>query len=359
MKPNALQAAGADKNEEDMELSPRHRLILKALIDDFVAESRPVGSKTLSEKYDLGISPATVRNVFQDLEEAGLICSLHHSGGRVPTDKGYRLYVDNLLILYELTILEKQRIQEEYLKNQMKLDQILFATCRVLAHLSNSAGLVLSPGKNFDILKHVELIHVSGEEILMILVTRSGQVLNRNIFLNVNIAQESLYQISKFLNQFLKGMELDKIPDVIELLKSRDDAPTDFYKTADLIRVGFLPDQTETELHIDGFQNLVNSLQGREREKVEQILFLLEDKKLLKEFFSKYIHNDGVSTYIAEPDDEIFAGMSVIATNYRLGEKKIGSIGILGPNRMNYNKGLSLVEFTSKLLSEMITRMSK
>ncbi|HNI96129.1 MAG TPA: HrcA family transcriptional regulator, partial [Leptospiraceae bacterium] len=136
-------------------------------------------------------------------------------------------------------------------------------------------------------------------------------------------------------------------------------AGTDFYKTADLIRVGFLPDQTETELHIDGFQNLVNSLQGREREKVEQILFLLEDKKLLKEFFSKYIHNDGVSTYIAEPDDEIFAGMSVIATNYRLGEKKIGSIGILGPNRMNYNKGLSLVEFTSKLLSEMITRMSK
>lgn len=100
-----------------MEMTPRHRMILKVLIDDFVSDNKPVGSKTLSEKYDIGLSPATVRNVFRDLEEAGYINSRHHSGGRVPTERGYRIYVDNLISLYELSLKEKQRIQEEYLKN--------------------------------------------------------------------------------------------------------------------------------------------------------------------------------------------------------------------------------------------------
>ena len=343
-----------------MDLSPRHRLILKVLIDDFVAMNRPIGSKTLSEKYELGISPATVRNVFRDLEEAGLINSKHHSGGRVPTEMGYRIYVDNLVVLYELTLKEKQRIQEEYLKNQLRLEQILMATCRVLSLISSSAGVVIAPKKDFDSLKHIELIHVSGDEVLMIIVTRSGMVINRNLFLDGNIGQESLYQISKYLNSNLKGQELEDIYKLIEDLKTRKEGPEDFVRIADIIQKGFIIESgSDGDVYVDGLQNLVNNLRGDEAEKLEGILNLLGDKKALKEIFSKYENTDGVFTYIGERDSDIMSGMSIVATNYKLGEKRIGSMGILGPQRMNYNKALPLVEFTSKLVSEMITRISK
>lgn len=343
-----------------MELSPRHRLILKVLIDDFVSGNRPVGSKTLSEKYELGISPATIRNVFRDLEDAGLINSKHHSGGRVPTEMGYRIYVDNLVVLYELTLKEKQRIQEEYLKNQLRLDQILMATCRVLSLISSSAGVVISPKKNFDSLKHIELIHVSGDEVLMILVTRSGMVINRNLFLDGNIGQESLYQISKYLNANLKGQELEDIPTLLEDLKLKKDGPEDFIKIVTTLQGNLEFDSSsEGDIYVDGLQNLVNNLKGEEADKLESILSLLEDKRALRDIFSKYINTDGVLTYIGEKDSDIMSGMSIIATNYKLGEKRIGSMGILGVQRMNYNKALPLVEFTSKIVSEMITRISK
>jgi heat-inducible transcriptional repressor len=334
-------------------------MILKVLIDDFLIDNRPVGSKTLTEKYDLGLSPATIRNVFRDLEESGLINSRHHSGGRVPTDRGYRVYVDSLVILYELTIKEKQRIQEEYLKNQLKLDQILMATCRVMSIISSSASVVIAPEKNLDILKHVELIHVSGDEILMIIVTRSGMVINKNLFLEGNVSQESLYQISKYLNQNLMGRDLGEIYILIPELKLSKESPEDFRKIADTLQDGFQAESIEeAEVYIEGLKNLVDSFKDEDSERLDCIFRLLDDKRQIKEMFSRYIQYDGVTTYIAESNEEI-SGLSIVAANYRMGEKRIGSMGILGPQRMNYNRALPLVEFTSKLVSDMITRISK
>jgi len=214
--------------------------------------------------------------------------------------------------------------------------------------------------KSFDSLKHVELIHVSGDEVLMIIVTRSGMVVHRNLFLDGNISQESLYQISKYLNVNLKGQELEDIYGMIPELKSKKDGPEDFSRIADILQAGFDMDSgSEADIYVDGLQNLVNSLKGEDPERLEIMLSLLEDKKSLKDIFSKYINTDGVYTYIGERDSDIMSGMSIVATNYKLGEKRIGSMGILGPQRMNYNKALPLVEFTSKLVSEMITRISK
>jgi heat-inducible transcriptional repressor len=347
------------KGEKALDLSPRHRLILKALIEDFVLENKPVGSKTLSERYDLGVSPATIRNVFRDLEEAGLINSKHFSGGRVPTQMGYRIYVDNLVILYELTMKEKQRIQEEYLRNQLRLEQILTATCRVLSLLSCNAGIVVAPEKNFDTLKHVELIHVSGDEILMIIVTRSGSVIHKNLFVEGNIAQESLYQISKYLNQNLMGRDLEDLAGLFEELKTRKDGPEDFYRVADTVRTAFLMEsKNEAEIYVDGLQNLVNNFRDDHDVHLESFFSLLEDKDLLRDIFRRYTLSDGLITQIGSEEDERMQGMTIIATSYRMGEKRIGSMGILGPQRMNYNKALPLVEFTSKLVSEMITRIS-
>lgn len=343
-----------------MELTPRHRLILKALIDDFVFENKPVGSKSLCEKHDFRLSPATIRNVFHDLEEMGYIHSKHHSGGRIPTETGYRFYVGSLITLYELSVREKQRIQEEYLKNQFKLDQILEATCRILSLLSSNAGVVLAPGNTFDSLKHLELIHVTGDEILMIIVTRAGTVMHKNLFLEENMSQESLYKISKFLNDNLKGFDLDEIYKIFQSLKFKNDAPEEFRKVSDILQTAFEIDKNETsEIYIDGLQNLFSNFKDDESERMQSLLQLVDDKKQLKEFFSKYVHTDGVTTFIAEKDDEQMGGFSIVATNYRMGEKRIGSMGIIGHQRMNYTKTLPLVEFTSKLVSEMITKISK
>jgi heat-inducible transcriptional repressor len=293
------------------------------------------------------------------LEEAGLINSKHFSGGRVPTQLGYRVYVDNLIILYELTMREKQRIQEEYLRNQLRMEQILTVTCRVLSLLSSNAGVVVAPEKSFDTLKHIELIHVSGDEILMIIVTRSGAVIHKNIFVDGNIAQESLYQISKYLNQNLMGRDLEDIAGLFEELKLRKDGPEDFLRIADMIKAAFLiGSKNEVEIYVDGLQNLVNNFRDDQDVHLESFFSLLEDKNLLRDIFRKYTLSDGVITQIGSEEDERMQGMTIIATSYRMGEKRIGSMGILGPQRMNYNKALPLVEFTSKLVSEMITRIS-
>jgi heat-inducible transcriptional repressor len=335
-------------------------MILKYLIEDFVTENRPVGSKTLCDKYELGVSPATIRNAFQELERGGFIASIHTSGGRVPTERGYRVYVDNLITLYELSLKEKQRIQEEYLKNELKLDQILTATCKILTMLSSSAGVVLAPKKNYDTLKHIELIHVNGSEVLMILVTRSGVVLNNKLFLEEHVSQESLSRVSRFLLNHLKGYELEEIYSSFPALLEKSDAPEDFHKVANSLQSAFLSDSSEqTELYIDGIQNLFSNFKDESTEILDSVFSLLDDKKLLKEFFKQYTYSDGVTTYIAEEGNDQLRGVSIIASSYRMGEKRIGSLGVIGPQRMNYTKTLPLVDFISKILSEMVTKISK
>lgn len=343
-----------------MELSPRHRSILKSLIDEFVLDNRPVGSKTLSERYDLGLSPASIRNVLKDLEEWGYLLSRHTSGGRVPTERGYRFYVDSLVGLYELTLKEKQRIQEEYLKMQFKLDQILIATSRVLSSLTSNAGVVLGPERSLDTLKHLELIHVNGGEVLVILVMRSGTVIHRNIFLDQHMGQESLYNVSRFLNENITGYDLQEIQEtIIPNLMIRRGSPEDFETIAPALSYALQTDNTgDDNIYIDGIKNMVENFR-EEDERLQNVLTLLEEKKFLKQFFSDYINQDGIYTIIGKDGDDQLGGVTIIATNYRMGEKRIGSMGIIGPQRMNYHRTLPLMEFTSKLVSEMLTKISR
>lgn len=344
----------------NLELSVRHRAILKSLVDEFVLDNKPVGSKTLSERYDIGLSPASIRTVLKELEDWGYLLSRHTSGGRVPTERGYRFYVDSLVSLYELTIKEKQRIQEEYLKMQFKLDQILIATSRVLSNLSCNAGVVLGPEKSLDTLKHVELIHVNGGEVLVILVMRSGTVIHRNIFLDSHIGQESLYNVSRFLNESISGHDLKEIQDrIMPSLSMRRDGPDDFYHLAGVLSMALQVDNsTDDNIYIDGLKNLVENFKDDD-DYLQNVLTLLEEKNFLKNFFSEYVKQDGVYTIIGKDGDDQLNGVTIIATNYRMGERRIGSMGIIGPQRMNYNKTLPLLEFTSKLVSDMLTKISR
>lgn len=343
-----------------MELTPRHRAILKALVEEFVSDNKPVGSKTLADKYEIGLSPATIRTSLSELEEMGFVVARHTSGGRVPTERGYRFYVDSLVTLFELTVREKQRIQEEYLRMQFRLDQVLIATSKVLASLSQSAGVVLGPEGSLDTLKHLELIHVNGGEVLMILVMRSGTVLNRNIFFDVHISQETLYQISRYLNDNIKGFDVYEIQNnLIPQLMMKKDGPEGFGIMAPTIARAMNADSPVVDnLYIDGLKNLYDNFKD-EKESLENVLHLFDEKQFLKNFFSEYVPMDGVYTIIGRDGDEKLGGVTIITTNYRMGEKRIGSMGIIGPQRMNYNKALPLIEFTSKLVSEMITKLSR
>lgn len=343
-----------------MDLSLRNRLILKALVEEFVSDNRPVGSKTLSEKHSIGLSPATIRASLSDLEELGYIAARHTSGGRVPTERGYRFYVDSLVTIYELTIKEKQRIQEEYLRMQFRLDEILKATSKVLASLSQTASIVLGPEKSLDTLKHLELIHVTGGEILLILVMRSGKVINKNFFIDNHISQEHLYQVSRYLNDNLKGYDIYEILDsILPKLALRTDGPEEFRNLVGALSGAIASNSIdEDSLYVDGLKNLIESF-GPEKERLEGLLQMFDEKRFLKDFFAEYVGLDGIYTIIGKDGDSKLGGVTIIATSYRMGEKKIGSMGIIGPQRMNYNKALPLIEFTSKLVSEMITKISR
>lgn len=348
------------KRETQMELSPRHELILKTLIEEFLSEKKPVGSKYLCEKYDIGLSPATIRNVFRDLEDSGYIISPHHSSGRIPTEKGYQFYVDRLITLYDLSLNDKQEIQEEFLKNDFKLDKILNATCKILSKLSHTASVVLPPLKDLELIKHIELIHIGGDEVLLIVITRSGVIINRRLFLDDHIPKESLYQISKFLNHHLVGFELEVVKnDVMLNLKDDREGPEDYLRVADVLNATISNEGIDQDVYIDGLQNLYSYYKNSDMDKLEPILSLLDDKKSLRDIFTQYIQYDGVSTFIGEIEGECMSGVSLIISNYKNGDKSIGAMGVIGPQRLNYPKALSVVDFTSKLVSEMITKMSR
>ena len=194
----------------------------------------------------------------------------------------------------------------------------------------------------------------------MSVVMRSGSVINKNLFINNHLSQESLHNISRFMNDTMQGYDLKEILErIVPELKKHPSRPEEFNMVVDFINVALLADRNDEDgIYIDGFKNLHTSFRDDESQ-LGYVLSMLEEKKFIKDFFSQYISHDGVYTIIGRDGDKQMKGISIILSNYRMGEKRIGCLGIIGPQNMNYGRVLPLVRFTSNLVSEMITKISK
>ncbi len=333
---------------------------MRALVYEFITTGKAVGSRSFVQKYSFSISPATMRNIMSDLETMNFLMQPHTSAGRIPTDKGYRYYVDSLLDTYEFVVNEKIKVREELMARELQLDKMFSSISKMLSLVSRYAGVVLTPMPDFTVVKHLELIPLSNNEIIFILVTRTGVVFNKRVVVSTNVTQDELYAYSKYLREELCGFSLMDIKnDIFEKLRMSIGSDMKKGMALDIAQLA-LSDQEEPELFVDGIENLLHIPEMVQADRLKSLLRLIEEKKILREIMEKNMKREGVYTLIGEEIVEAeVSGCSIVTSSYKIGNRKVGVVGIIGPTRMDYEKVVPLVDYTGKVVTDFLTKMSK
>lgn len=335
------------------ELSDRQRLILELVIREYVASATPVGSRTLSENYDLGISPATVRNEMAALEEQGYLTHPHTSAGRIPTDRGYRYFVERLMGEVELPLTERRMIQHQFHQARREMSQWMRLSAAVLAQAAHSAALITAPQMVESRFKHVELIHVRGVTTLLVLVTATGTVRQEVITLAQPLSQESLSRVSQQLNELLSNCSAPEIA-----ARRRELAPLE----ADMARViqdilMWLDERGEREIYQFGVSNVLSQPEFATVELARQFLHLFERGPYLAQILSGWfsVESDDVRVIIGSegPWGEL-PELGLVLGRYGVSGAALGTLGVLGPRRMSYERAVSAVRYVAGLLSDLV-----
>ncbi|WP_461569439.1 heat-inducible transcriptional repressor HrcA [Thermincola ferriacetica] len=339
-----------------MMLDERKKQILLAIIQDYIATAEPIGSRTIARKYKLGVSPATIRNEMADLEELGYIEQPHTSAGRVPSDLGYRYYVDCLMKKSKLTKNEKDAITRGLATRVNEVAQVIEQTNRILSSLTNYTTVVLGPNTGGAI-KHVQIIPLEGGKALVVVVTSVGVVRNRMIDIAESLTPADLEHISRVLNAKLQGLTLESIKMTLirEIYSELAKNEHIFDAAMDLLQ-GTLNLNSEEKVYLAGTLNIFNQPEFRDINKVKTLLSLLEQDSLLRNLLKESSKNEaGVTIKIGgENELEGFKECSMITASYQIEGEVVGAIGLIGPTRMHYDKAVAMVEFVTQYLSEVL-----
>ena len=337
-----------------IELTSREREVLRSVIHSYILNANPVGSRTLSKHYNLGLSPATIRNTMADLEESGLLEQPHTSAGRQPTDLGYRVYVDDLMEEKRLTPSEKRMIDGSVIASQADIKTILERTSALLGRMTNLLGIVSSPEIETGILHKINITRLSQKRLLVILTIKSGSVRTITLEINFKIENSDLEKTTIILNQRLSGLTMREIRESIservqELPgSSKRDLITLFVENSNKL---FKLDE-HRQFYFAGLKTLINQPEFTQSDNLRTIIELMEDKRILVHLIGSGTPEDGVrvmignENQIAQPVD-----LSIVTSAYYMGEN-IGKVGIIGPKRMDYSKLHSIVDYTAKAIGK-------
>lgn len=340
------------------ELNQRSREIFSHIVEAYVSNGEPIGSRTLSRLLDSRLSPATVRGVMADLEEAGLLFAPHPSAGRLPTDAGLRLFVDGLLQTGSLTSEERQSIEGHCAASGSSVEGLLKEATLALSGLSHCAGLVVAP-KTDAPLRHIEIVSLSPGRALVVLVTENGVVENRIIDTPAGLPPSALVEASNYLSAGLVGRTLNEGRQRIMAELESHRAQLDDL-TRDVVKSGLANwaggDEGGT-LIISGQANLLEDVKAAsDLERIRSLFEALETKEMTLNLLALADGAEGVRIFIGS-DNQLFgvAGCSMIVGSYRDKRRQIvGAIGVVGPSRMNYARIIPMVDYTAKLASRMI-----
>ncbi|MFQ5763903.1 MAG: heat-inducible transcriptional repressor HrcA [Rhodospirillales bacterium] len=344
------------------ELNERSREILRHIIDAYVESGEPVGSRTLSKRLNVDLSPATIRNVMADLEEAGLLFAPHTSAGRLPTEAGLRLFVDGILEIGNLTEEERQKIDVQCAGSPNNLEALLEDATAALSGLSRCASLVLAP-KTGNTLKHIEFVSLSPDRALVVLVTESGIVENRIIQTPRGLPASALVEATNFLSQRLVGRTLNEAYDEImaELDQHRADLDELTSRVVESGLATWAGGREGGSLIVRGQAHLLEDVTAiADLERIRALFAALETKEEMLKLLSLTDTAEGVQIFIGA-DNKLFnlAGCSMIVGPYRNSrETVIGAIGVLGPTRMNYAHIIPMVDYTAKLIGRFMGQES-
>ena len=339
-----------------MELTSREQIILQSVIHSFILSAKPVGSTTIGKESRLNLSSASIRNTMADLESLGLLQQPHTSAGRVPTDLGYRVFVDSMMRKSLLSPQIQDYIDENLSESSSSIEEVMSRSSALLGRLSSLLGVVLSPKFEEGILQRIDLARIAEDRLLVIIAIKSGLAKTIVLELNFNVNEENLTETARLLNQRLTGLNLRQIRE--EISKRVQEVPQDSCK--DLLtlfvdnahQVFHFKDQED--FYHTGLKELVMQPEFENSEKLRSVIELLEDKKVFVHLLKGVKIGEGVKVSIgSENPVKESRDLSMISTAFKIG-KNIGTVSIMGPTRMDYSKAFSLVDYTAKSIQKCV-----
>jgi heat-inducible transcriptional repressor len=337
-----------------MTLEERKLEVLRAIVEDFISTNEPVGSKALSERHRLGVSPATIRNDMAVLEEEGYITQPHTSAGRVPTDKGYRLFVDRLASLKPLSPAERRAIQT-FLEGAVDLDDVLHRTVRLLAQLTQHVAVVQYPSLARSAVRHLEVVHLAPTRLMLVLITDTGRVEQRVVELPGVVSDDTVSSLRSTLNSRLRDRRLTEAPQIITQLPdevSADLRPVVSTMTGVLLET--LLERPEERVVLGGTANLTRSALDFPGT-IRPVLEALEEHVVLLRLLGEVQSPSRVLVRIGgENPYEGLRSTSVVSVGYGSGETALGGLGVLGPTRMDYAGAMSAVAAVARYIGQLL-----
>ncbi|MCH8156259.1 MAG: heat-inducible transcription repressor HrcA [Nitrospinae bacterium] len=344
-------------------LDERSQSILLELVRDYIEEAEPVGSRTLARKHFHTLSPATIRNVMSDLEEMGYLHQPHVSAGRIPTDQGYRFFVNHLIDLPTLPDLDVSSDPDDPISKIQSFAEVLETACNQLSEDSHQTGLVMLPSFSNTRFKHIEFVKVGLREALAVFYSELGILQNKIIPIESDVTQDLLTSISKFLNDEFSGKTIKTIRrELLHRIRNEREHYNQLAKRAmELSAQVFSEEDDSGNLLVEGALNFLDQPEfSADLEKIKALFKTLEEKTKLIKLLDLCLQQDGLTVLIGEENiEEEMSGCSLIARNYGLGEDKVGTIAVFGPKRMDYKKIISVVNCTAQKVSELLAERKK
>lgn len=335
-------------------LDDRARLLLKALVERYIADGQPIGSRTLSRAAGIELSPATIRNVMSDLEDLGLIVSPHTSAGRIPTARGYRLFVDTMLTAQRDQLMGAGQITATRLAPDQP-QKVISNAAHMLSSLSQFVGVVMAPRRT-SVFRHIEFLRLSDKRFLVIIVSPDGDVQNRVIFTETDYTQSQLVEATNFLNSHYAGMAIEEVRERLknEVEALRGEIATLMHAA---VKVSSEAIESREEVVISGERNLlaVSDFSG-DMGNLRKLFDLFEQKAQLMQLLDVSSRAEGVRIYIGGESQVIpYQELSIVTAPYEVDGQVVGTLGVIGPMRMPYEKMIQIVDVTAKMVSNALS----
>ena len=337
-------------------MDERKKQILNAIIKDYIANAEPVGSRAVAKKYDLGVSPATIRNEMSDLEEEGYIEQPHASAGRVPSAKGYRYYVDNLMKKERLTARQINQVKKALASEINEMDEFMRSCCSMISRLTNYTALAAVPEHSNGVLTNLQLVEVNDHQIMVILLASTGIIRHKLLEVSQNLARGELARVEQRMQERLTGLALrdisyEMLQNLIDEFQLRDKMAKQALEMLEQTLTG----ETGHRVYTGGITNMLSQPEFRDLDKLRSMFNLVEEEDQVEKLLSAAGKDKVTVTIGSEMPVEDAKDCSMVVANYFINGERAGSIGVLGPTRLDYDRTVSLMEIIANELGEALS----
>lgn len=343
------------------DLTEREQQILQAVVHMYVTEAEPVGSRSIVKRFELDLSPATVRNVMADLEELGYLEQVHTSSGRIPTERGYRYYVNHLMTVQQITLNDRERIEHEFSTRLNDADEVLKHTTQLLALISQQAGIAEAPSEAIATVQRLDLMPLSPDRMVLLTADNFGRVKTFTVALEEAVSSEMVVTLNNFLNAQLRGVRVDNLAGEVEArLRSYFDEQRRVAELA-LRVLNLMPAHRGELLFLEGTSQLFQHPEFQDVGRVREVFNLFDERDRLVTVLRESVaeREPGGGSVVIGGEGTDLKGLSVVTAPYEVHGRPAGMIGVIGPRRMPYARLTALVDYTAGMVSRVLGRLAR